>query len=756
MKYTVDIQGMHCAACVHSVESSLAAIPGVTDVSVSLVLHSATVTINDPRSTLVDELTQAVHQAGYTAADVRREETSTSSASFARIDEDVATLRRKVRVAVPLAFLTMLVSMLMMFEPIHQRVDHTIINFLLIALTTPVLWFGREFFRTAVRAARYRTAVMDTLVAVGTAAAFVFSIVVIILHALDMTLMSIQHHVGMYLDSAAMIVALVLLGRWLEARARTKTTDALRSLVSMRPTTARRQTHGTIDIVALDDLRIGDHIIVLPGESIPTDGSVVNGNSYVNQSMLTGESLPVARSPGDRVVGGTVNIDAVLTVIVDRIGADTVLSQIVRRVEQAQQGKTAIQHLADRISAVFVPIVLSIAITTCILWLLLDESQQSLEHAITASISVVIIACPCALGLAVPTAIVAGTGRAAQMGILFAAPTAVERLADVTTILFDKTGTLTEGRFEVSDVVGGDSDDNELWSAIATVQTRSNHPVAVAMANYAQRRAQPWADADVTVKTIVGAGVEAIIHRPDVGKPIRVRIGTPALMERSMLLVDQQTLTTLEQFSQSGSTAVIVNINASTRCVIALRDVIREEATTVVADLKRQGLTAAIVSGDRTSAVQHLGQTLGISETYGEVSPNGKADLVDQLRQEQRRVAFVGDGINDAPALASADVGIAMASGADVAISTADVTLLRSDLRSVLAAITISKSTVTTIRRNLFFAFFYNVAAIPLAAGVFYPAYGLLLSPIIAAAAMALSSITVVLTSLSLYRTRLS
>lgn len=650
----------------------------------------------------------------------------------------------------------MFVSMLMMFESVHQHVDHTLVNILLITLTTPVLWYGREFFRTALRAARYRTAVMDTLVAVGTAAAYVYSIVVIILHALDITLMSIQHHVGMYLDSAAMIVALVLLGRWLEARARTRTTDALRSLVSMRPTSARRQIHGSVDIIPLDDVRIGDHLVVLPGESFPTDGTVTSGTSDVNQSMLTGEALPVVKSPGDRVVGGTLNIDAVLTITVDRIGADTVLSQIVRRVEQAQQGKTAIQNLADRLSAVFVPIVLVLAIITFVAWLLFEPWPQSLEHAITTSISVLIIACPCALGLAVPTAIVVGTGRAAQAGILFAGPTAVERLADVTTVLFDKTGTLTVGRFEVSDVVGNGSLDDDVWSAIEAVQSRSNHPIAVAMTNYARSRAPVWTDADVTVQTVVGAGVEAILRRSGEPKPLRIRIGSPALLERSMLIVDQSTVEALETFSQSGATAVIVNINAATRCVVALRDVLRPEAAEVVSELTRQGITPAIVSGDRVSTVQHLGHSLGIHQLYGEVSPGGKADLVDQLRQQHQRIAFVGDGINDAPALASADVGIAMASGTDVAISTADVTLLRSDLRSVLAAMLISRATVTTIRRNLFFAFCYNVAAIPLAAGVFYPAYGLLLSPIVAAAAMALSSITVVLTSLSLYRTRLS
>lgn len=747
---------MHCAACVHAVESSLADIPDVTDVSVSLVLHSATVTINDTRSSLVNELTKAVEDAGYSALGVRQEDTATTAASFARIDEDVSTLQRKVRVAVPLAFLTMAVSMILMFEPFTSQIDHTIANIFLITATTPVLWQGREFFRTALRAARQRTAVMDTLVTVGTSAAYLYSIVVIILHSLDTIPLSVHHHVGMYLDSAAMIVALVLFGRWLEARARTKTTDALRSLVSMRPTTARRQLHGSVDVVQLDDVRIGDQLVVLPGESIPTDGTVTSGTSDVNQSMLTGEALPVSKSPGDRVVGGTLNIDAVLTISVDRIGADTVLSQIVRRVEQAQQGKTAIQHLADRISAVFVPIVLAIAITTFIVWLLFDQSPQSIEHAITTSISVLIIACPCALGLAVPTAIVVGTGRAAQAGILFAAPSAVERLAEVTTVLFDKTGTLTEGRFEVSDIVADGPINEEDWAAIATVQSRSNHPIAVAMAQYARQKADVWTDADVTVQTVVGAGVEAVIHRPGHNKALRVRIGNPALLERSMLIVDQGTIAALEHFSQTGATAVIVNMNAVTRCVVALRDVVRPEAAEVVADLTRQGISSAIVSGDRTSTVQRLGQTLGIEESYGETSPGGKADLVDQLRQQQRRVAFVGDGVNDAPALASADVGIAMASGTDVAISTADVTLLRSDLHSVLAAISISRSTVTTIRRNLFFAFFYNVAAIPLAAGIFYPSYGLLLSPIVAAAAMALSSLTVVLTSLSLYRTRLS
>ncbi len=738
---TIDVAGMHCAACVGRVESELRRVTGVTSVNVNLVTNRALVEYDSDVSD--QALTSAVISAGYRVEAIYGEQTVNDATSLAdRIDAPVHEFRVALFLAVPFASVVMLIGMWAMFAD-HQRW----VNPVLFAFTLPVLWAGRSFFVGAMRAARHGSATMDSLVSIGTAAAFIASSIATFAPSL---LPSIAHHSGAYFDSSATIITLVLLGKWLEARAKGKTADALRSLLELHPTVVRVRRDG-IDIdVPAKDIVTGETVVVRPGERIPTDGYIISGSTSLDESMITGESLPVERSEGGVVIGGSLNTTGSVLVRATAVGANTVLAGIIRSVERAQQSKAPIQRLADKISNVFVPIVLGIATITFIGWMILAPSDVAFTQALTSAIAVLIIACPCALGLATPTAIIVGSGKGAKHGVLFAHATALEHLHNVDTIVLDKTGTLTLGAPTVQDVVvdGEVKSDHSIEATnlalyIDALESGSEHPMAKALVAWA---AVPPNDRlhPTSAQTVPGKGTYGVVAGA------RIRIGNVEFMHDAMLIVPAPLRAAAENHALRGWSTLFASINGKVVSAIAVADALRESSVDAVARMRTRGLRVVMLTGDSEAAAEAIAHDAGIDEVLHSVSPSGKASAIERLQAQGAVVAMVGDGINDAPGLAQADVGIAMGSGTDVAKSTADVTLLRSDLHTVLEAIDVSRATMRTIRQNLFLAFVYNVLGIPLAAGLLIPLTGMALSPMIAAGAMALSSVTVVSNALRL------
>jgi Cu+-exporting ATPase len=550
-----------------------------------------------------------------------------------------------------------------------------------------------------------------------------------------------------YYEAVILIVALVLLGNAMEARAKRNTTRALKQLARLQPSTARVRRSGQDIDVPIAEVHAGDLVIVRPGERIPVDGVIRSGAGAVDESMLTGESIPVDKEPGDRVIGATINTSGALEVEATSIGAASVLARIVTLMREAQGSQAPIQRLADRISAVFVPVVVSIAIATFAAWMIVPD-QPSLTSALTAAVAVLIIACPCAMGLAVPTAVMVASGRGASAGVLIKGGEPLERLATVDTVVFDKTGTLTQGAPKVVDVfVQPDQDRERVIAAIAAIEAKSEHPLARAIAALA-----PQTDLPPTVSAftaIAGRGLTGTVDDR------QVVVGTRALLEQSGIdatAVDQ----TINAWSEQARTVVLAAIDGRVAAAFAIADTVRDEAATVVATLKRRGIRVVMLSGDRAATAEAVAKQVGVDEVIAEVLPDGKVDAIKSLQHGGHRVAMIGDGLNDAPALAQADIGMAMASGTDIAAEAAAVTLMRNDLTAVDQAIVLARKTMRTMKQNLFWAFVYNVVGIPVAAGVLYPAFGILLSPILASAAMAFSSVSVVSNSLRLRAASLS
>ena len=739
---------MHCAACVQRVETELRQTPGVIDATVNLVTNRATVTVDD--NTFVDgSIESAITRAGYTAEGVYAEREQ-PSADHARLRREATfdELRTALRLSIPLTATIMGTSMAAMVPTLHTALHARWVDVLLLLLTLPILWAGRSFYVTAVRGLRYRTLSMDTLVSVGTAAAFIYSALLII--APDVVATQ-THHVGAYLDTAATIITLVLVGRYLEARAKGKAADALQRLLELRPPTARVRRDNVEHVVSIDDVTINDVVIVLPGERIPVDAVVIDGTSTIDESMVTGESMPVERSTHAPVIGGTVNGTGALTLRVTATGTDTVLSGIIAAVDRAQSGKAPIQRLADRISGIFVPIVLSIAVITFVAWMLLGPENDTLSFAMQAAIAVLIIACPCALGLATPTAIVVGTGIGAERGVLFGSAESLERFRHIDTVVLDKTGTLTMGTPTMVDVAYATSSTiapDRLWSVITSLERRSEHPVAKALT-------LPPSTVEGAVTDLPVERSEAVVGKGTVGivDGLRVRIGTQSLMEDALLIVPPDLHAAAETMAMRGATTVYVAVNGLVLAAIGVADVLRPTSVDAVRSLRSRGIDVVLLTGDNVHVANAIAAEAGIDSVIAGVRPETKATHIERLQHAGKTVAMVGDGINDAPALAQADVGIAMGGGTDAAKASADVTLVRDDLQGVLTAIDVSSATLSTIRQNLFFAFAYNTLGIPIAAGLLYPVTGMMLSPMIAAAAMALSSVTVVTNALRLRRT---
>ncbi|MFO0605599.1 MAG: heavy metal translocating P-type ATPase [Polyangiales bacterium] len=714
----LDIEGMTCAACVSRVERVLKRVPGVRDAAVNLATHRATVTVDGAAD---EALIAAVEKAGYGA----KPHVALFSAEDFAADEAPAAPARSPwtldRVRAPAALAVAAVLMVLAMVPALQFTGHAYVQCALAAAV--VFGLGAPIQRVALVNARHGAATMDTLVALGADAAMAWSVAA-------MARGGSHGHGHLYFETAAMIVAFVLLGRSLEARARARTGDALRALVSLRPRTARVIRGGEERELPVGRVRAGDLVRVGANERFPVDGVIREGEGHVDLSMLTGESMPVSKRAGDSVPGGAVNGPSPVTIETTRVGADSALAQIIALVERAQGSRAPIQRTADRVAAVFVPVVMTAAAGTFVAWRALGHPT---DHALLAAVSVLVVACPCALGLATPTAVIVGAGRAAARGILVRDAAVLERACDVTDVVFDKTGTLTRGAPEVTDVVtfGGVSESDALaWAA--AVEKESEHPLARAVVARAGEKVMKAGE----VKATAGEGVRGVVDGAE------VRVGRAAGL-------GEEARAAAEALEARGRTVAAVSRDGAVVALLGLADAPRPEAREAVAELAAMGVRAHVVSGDHARAVAAVAREVGVEEAHVKagVAPGGKGAAVEALRAAGRVVAMVGDGVNDAPALAAADVGFAMGSGTDVAAEVAGVTLMRSDPRAVAEAVRLSRAVMATIRQNLFWAFAYNAVAIPLAAAGALDRFG---GPMLAAAAMAMSSVTVVTNSLRL------
>ena len=733
------VTGMTCAACQTRVQRALSAEPGVIDASVNLLTSSAAVRY-DSATVSPQHLVDAVRATGYDA-ELPAADDSSLSADPAQVEAEAREARSlaiKATVSVLAGALAMLLSMLLM--------GNALVNYGLLALTSGILaWAGRDIYRRAWKVLLHRSADMNTLVSLGTGSAFVYSLIATVAPSL-FARNGIAPEV--YYEAVIFIIGLVLAGRAIEARARRKTSEALRKLVTLLPSTARVEQGSAWIDKALSQVVSGDTIVVRPGERVPVDGTIIDGASEVDESMLTGEPLPVAKTVGGKVVGGTLNTTGAFRYRATSVGAESVLARIVKLMRDAQSSRAPIQRLADRVSAVFVPVVLTIAIVTFLAWYFLADTA-ALPRAIAAAVSVLIIACPCAMGLAVPTAVMVATGRGAELGLLIKGGEILQRAGDVNTVVLDKTGTVTEGAPSVGRVIAIDSvAESEVLAAAASLERHSEHPVGTAIVRAAgERGVQLEHVSDFQSHT--GSGVTGIVGSRTVA------VGNAQLMRELQLDVREAAEKSVAARAVAGASELFVAIDGLLVGIIVVTDAIRPSSREAVERLENMGIDVLLLTGDRQSTAESVAKATGIELVVAEVLPEGKVMEIRALQQKGRVVAMVGDGINDAPALAQADVGVSMPKGTDIAIEASDIALMRSDLRGVPTAISLSRQTMVTMKQNLFWAFVYNVIGIPIAAGVLYPVTGLMLSPIIASAAMAMSSVSVVTNSLRLRRVRL-
>jgi P-type Cu+ transporter len=762
---TIPVSGMHCAGCTSRVQQVLENMPGVHGANVNLMTGAATVDY-DPSAIDPERLVEAIRETGYgaelpNAADTSSEAVDQQDTARA---EEIRELRNKFALSGVAAVLAMLfslplatlepgtagdplmrimmplASLLQGAAPWVGRVPADVWRYLLLAITLPVVgWAGRHFYTRAWSAARHKMADMNTLIALGTGAAFLFSLAMTLA---DDWFVSRGIAPQVYYEAVVWIITLVLLGNLLEARAKGRTWEALRRLIALRPPTARVLRQGEEVSVSLDQLRVGDRVVVRPGETIPADGVLLEGSSHVDESMLTGEPTPLRKAVGDSVVGATLNRNGAFSFRVTGVGEETVLSRIIRLVREAQGSKPPIQRLADRLSAVFVPVVIVLALATFAVWAAFGPAPSYL-HALVAAVSVLIIACPCAMGLAVPTAVMVATGRGAELGVLIRGGEALERTGDVQVVVLDKTGTITEGRPVVGSITPLGAPQLEPERALqlaASVERFSEHPLGEAILLEAKNRS--ITPAPVTeFESRTGRGVLGRVdgHRVIVGNLSLMQeegIAAPAGLERTA--------------AAGGETRVYVAVDGRLAASITIADPVRASSGEAVRRLRRLGLDLVLLSGDNQLTTSSVAQSVGVDRVVAEVLPAGKVEEIRRLQQQGKSVAMVGDGLNDAPALAQADIGIAMGGGTNVAVEASAITLMRGDLMGVVDGIALSRRTMRIIRQNLFWAFIYNVIGIPIAAGVLYPRFGLLLSPAMAAAAMAASSVSVVSNSLRL------
>lgn len=791
------IRGMTCAACASRIEKGLAALPGVSDAAVNFASETAGIRY-DPCKISTNDIVERLRSIGYDTTEPAQalftgdtEKSAEVKSAFSAMpgvveaiqaedglivkylpgSVDLAALRKagsrfgyKLKAAerdeislpekqayetskrrfIIAAILSFPVLVIAMSHGRIQALDFPGVEWIQLILTTPVVFYsGREIYLRAFAGFRYRSADMNTLIAIGTGSAYLYSAAVTIF---PQAFENISQH-GMrppvYFEAAGVIIALILLGRMLEDRAKGKTGDAIRKLINLQPNTAIVIRNGEEFEIPSDEVMPDDLLRVKPGGRIPVDGIVVDGKTAVDESALTGESLPVEKLPGDRVFAGTINTSGAFTFRAVKVGSETTLRQIVKMVRQAQSAKPPIARLADKISAVFVPIVISIAIATFIVWFIAAPPETRFTLALVNFVSVLVIACPCALGLATPTAIMVGIGAAAELGILIRGGESLETAHRLNTAVLDKTGTVTKGRPELTQLISLNGfHEEEILRIAASAEKNSEHPLATAILDAANSRGIK-ANAAAEFRAIEGFGLSAVVD----GK--KVFIGNLRLLEEQKINLSEHRQT-LENLFDEGKTAFFMAIDGRPAAIFAVSDTIKTEAIEAVRQLKSLGLEVFLLTGDNARAAKAVARKLGIENVLAEILPQDKANEIKRLQSQGRVVAMIGDGINDAPALAVADVGIAVGTGTDIAIEAADITLMRGDLRLVAKAILLSRATLRTIRQNLFWAFIYNVIGVPVAAGVLYPFTGILLSPVIASAAMSLSSVSVVTNSLRL------
>ncbi len=743
VKKTYDVKGMHCASCVRLIEKSVGRIEGVTACNVNLATNKASVTF-DSQKVSDEKIKQAVQNVGYQAF----EEVVNRSAEEEKKEKQkkLNDLRNKVVVSLSLGLLILWGS----FPGLMNTAPAILQNFWIqLLLATPIqFWAGLSFYKATISALKYRTANMDTLVAIGTTVAFGYSAFVTLF---PQVVKSIGLDPMAYFDTSTIIIGLILLGRYFEAKAKAGTSEAIKKLIGLQAKTARVVRNGKEVDIPIDEVVIGNIIRVRPGEKIPVDGTIIEGEPSIDESMITGESIPVDKAKGDTVVGATINKSGTFIYKATKVGQETMLAQIIKLVQEAQGSKAPIQRIADSISSYFVPIVIMLAIFTFGIWYVFGGSQ-ALLFALLNTVAVLIIACPCAMGLATPTAIMVGTGKGAENGILIKDAQSLEIANKINTVIFDKTGTLTKGKPEVTDmeVFAPKMRLEDTLLLAASLEKTSEHSLAQAILEsaYGHGIDQDMLKDVKSFKAIVGLGIEGNIDGQS------IILGNRKLMDRKNVNIGNR-LESIEKFENEGKTVMVLAINRKLVGLIAVADTIKETAKEGVEALQRLGIEVAMITGDNQKTANAIARKVGIKKVLAEVLPDQKEAEVRKIQAEGKKVAMVGDGINDAPALAAADIGIAMGTGTDVAIEAADITLINKDLRSVAQAVNLSKKTMKTIKLNLFWAFGYNIILIPVAMGILYPFFHLLLNPIFASVAMATSSISVVSNSLLLKRTKI-
>jgi len=740
---TVKLQGMSCASCASSIEQAIQSVPGVIDCSVNFGVEQATVKY-DPKQTNLEKIQQAVSDAGYSAFSLQEQEMITGE-NDAEKEGRVAEKRvlyLKLLVGGVISVLLMVGAMpAMMGLRLPSVLSWLILPWVQLVLATPVqFWCGKTFYQNGWKALKRHAASMDTLIALGTSAAYFYSIFVTIFPGF-FTAQNLTAET--YYDTAAIVITLILLGRLFENRAKGQTSEAIRQLIGLQARTARVIRNGQEIDLPIQEVKIGDVVLVRPGEKIPVDGEVVEGASTIDEAMITGESVAVKKQPGDEVIGATINQTGSFKFRATRVGTDTALAQIVKLVQQAQGSKAPIQRLADQVAGWFVPAVIAIAIATFVIWF---DVMGNPTMATITTVGVLVIACPCALGLATPTSVMVGTGIGAENGILIKGASSLELAHKIQTIVLDKTGTLTQGKPTVTDFVSVDgtanSNEIKLLGLAAAVERNSEHPLAEAIVRYAKEQEANLASVQ-NFEAIAGSGVQGIVSDR------LVQIGTGRWMQE--LGIDTRSLQQQKSsWEAAGKTAVWIALDGEMQALVGIADALKPTSIAAVRGLRKLGLEVVMLTGDNRQTALAIAQEVGITRVEAEVRPDQKAAKVHALQKEGKVVAMVGDGINDAPALAQADVGMAIGTGTDVAIAASDITLISGDLRGIVTAIQLSRATIRNIRQNLFFAFIFNVLGIPIAAGVLFPLCGWLLSPIIAGGAMAFSSVSVVTNALRL------
>jgi len=728
--FEIYIEGMHCAGCASGIETELKKHKGIQQANVNFATKKLFLKY-DSSLILQDEIKKIILDKGYTPKEISEVlETKDSE------EKEFKELRFNLIISAVFTVPVLVISMFIMHLPYR--------NLILFFLSLPVIfWAGKQFYVRAFKALKYFSANMDTLVAVGTGAAFIFSVISTFAPQL-FEISGQKPHV--YYEAADVIITLILFGRMLEAGARSRTFLAMKKLMGLQPKTARIIQDGVEKEISVDDLKVEDVVIVRPGEKIPIDGIIIEGNSSIDESMITGESMPATKKTGDEVVGGTLNLSGSFQYKVNRIGNERVLQQIIKMVQEAQNTKAPIQRLADIISGYFVTVVIIIAVLTFIIWFIFAPVDTRLSYAVINFVSVLIIACPCALGLATPTAIMVGTGIGAENGILIKNASALEILYKATTIILDKTGTITKGKLEVTDILA-DMDINEFLYLVASVEKLSEHPISQAIIEKAESNNIILCYPN-NFQVFSGRGVKGEVY----GK--NMLAGNKDFMAENTVSIEEY-IKKAEELSFEGKTVVFTAIGSELKGIIAVADTVKPYSAQAMKELEALNFEIIMLTGDNKNTAQNIASQVGIKNFIANVMPQDKAKVVKKVQNKQKTVIMVGDGINDAPALVQADVGIAMGTGTDIAIESSDITLIQGNLSKLAKAIKLSRATTSTIKQNLFFAFIYNIIGIPIAAGVLYPFFGILLNPMFAALAMSLSSVSVVTNSLRLKRVKL-